>query len=176
MDAWIDNNPCVALGECGLDFYSSRADELQQLELFRDQLQIAANHQLPVIIHARKALDWIMREIRQSAVRCGVIHSFSGSLQQAQQLIDLGFKLGIAATISFERAKKLREVVTAVELNALLIESDAPDQSGEQHRGQRNEPCFIIDHLQVMAQLRGMTQQELAQHLSQNTRELFNLH
>lgn len=176
LDAWIDNNPCVALGECGLDFYSSRADELQQLELFRDQLQIAANHQLPVIIHARKALDWIMREIRQSAVRCGVIHSFSGSLQQAQQLIDLGFKLGIAATISYERAKKLRDVVTAVELNALLIESDAPDQSGEQHRGQRNEPSFIIDHLQVMAQLRGITQQELAQHLSQNTRELFNLH
>lgn len=175
LDAWVDKNACVAIGECGLDFYSSRKDEEQQLELFRNQLKVAANHQLPVIIHARKALDWVLREIRQSTVCCGVIHSFSGSLQQAQQLIDLGFKLGIAATVSFDRAKKLRGVVSDVELEALLIESDAPDQSGEQHRGERNEPSFILDHLGVMAELREMTPQELAIQLSQNTRNLFNL-
>lgn len=175
LDEWLGSNPCVAVGECGLDFYSSRADEVQQLELFRDQLELASKHRLPVIIHARKALDWVLREIRQSAARSGVIHSFSGSLQQAEQLVDLGFKLGIAATISFERAKKLREVVAAIDINALLIESDAPDQSGEQHRGQRNEPGFIVDHLQVMATLRDMPPKELARQLSQNTRELFNL-
>jgi TatD DNase family protein len=175
LDAWVDKNACVAIGECGLDFYSSSEGEEQQLELFRDQLEVAANHQLPVIIHARKALDLVLCEIRQSSVRSGFLHSFSGSLQQAQQLIDLGFKLGIGATVSFDRAKKLRRVVSDVEVEALLIESDAPDQPGAQHRGERNEPSFILDHLGVMAELRDMTEQEMATQLSQNTRDLFNL-
>lgn len=175
LDAWLDNNQAVAVGECGLDFYTAKTDETQQLKLLRGQLAVAANHQLPVIIHARKAMDLVLREIRQSRVESGVIHSFSGSLQQAQQLVALGFKLGIAATVSFERASKLRDVVSAIDLEALLIESDAPDQSGEQHRGQRNEPAFIVDHLNVMAELRDMSRGDLARHLSQNTCALFDL-
>lgn len=175
LDAWLDGNQAVAVGECGLDFYASRADEAQQLEVFRGQLEVAANHRLPAIIHVRKALDLVVREIRRSNVDSGVIHSFSGSLQQARQLAELGFKLGIAATVSFERARKLRDVVTAIDIHALLIESDAPDQSGEQHRGQRNEPAFIADHLKIMAELRDMPVAELARQLSKNTSDLFDL-
>jgi len=175
LDRWLDTEDAVAVGECGLDFYQGNSDMQQQLEVFRGQLDVALNHQLPVIIHARKSLDIILREIRQSKICQGVIHSFSGSLQQAEQLVDLGFKLGIAATVSFERAKRLRLIVSNIDINALLIESDAPDQSGEQHRGVRNEPAFIVDHLKIMAELRGMPVSELADKLTQNNFELFSL-
>ena len=175
LDEWLQQEKAVALGECGLDFYQSQDDEQQQLELFIAQLDVAANHNLPVIIHARKALDTVIAELRRSDVASGVIHSFSGSLQQAEILYDLGFKLGIAATVSFERANKLRQVVQQIDLDALLIETDAPDQPGALHRGQRNEPAFIVDHLRVMAELRSMPPESLAEHLSANCQQLFNL-
>jgi len=173
LDAWLAREKAVAVGECGLDFYAHHEDESQQLELLRGQLSVALNHQLPVIIHARKALDLILREIRLCGIRRGVVHSFSGSLQQAQQLVDLGFKISIAATVSFERAKKLREIVRTIDIQSLLIESDAPDQPGQAHRGQRNEPAFILDHVNIMAQLKQLSVPEMALHLNQNCRELF---
>jgi TatD DNase family protein len=104
-----------------------------------------------------------------------VVHSFSGSQQQAQQLHDIGFKLGIAATLSFERAQKLRKVVAVMPDDALLIESDAPDQPGASHRGQLNEPAFIVEHLQTMAELRNCSVEELAATLNRNAETLFNL-
>lgn len=172
---WLQDHPAIAVGECGLDFFHSDDDCEQQLKLFRGQLAIAQERDLPVIIHARKALDPVLREIRQSGVRRGVVHSFSGSLQQAEQLIKLGFKLGIAATVGYERARKLREIVARVDLAGLLIESDAPDQPGPAHRGQRNEPAFLTAHLQDMAQLRGMDVEKLGMLLSDNCRQLFQL-
>ncbi len=175
LDAWLDANPAVALGECGLDFYRSRADEAAQYALLRSQLDIAANHDLPVILHVRKAMDETLRELRNSKVRSGVAHSFAGSLQQAQQLADLGFKLGIAATVAYDRARKLREVVAAIDLDALVIETDAPDQPGPAHRGGRNEPGFLSEHLAVMAELRGMQVDDLAGRLTRNSEALFRL-
>jgi TatD DNase family protein len=147
----------------------------QQLSLLRDQLRVARNHRLPVIIHARKALDLILKEIRNSGIESGVIHSFSGSLQQAGQLADLGFKLGIAAIVGYDRAKKLRQVVKEIDIHALLIETDAPDQSGPGHRGQRNEPAYIVDHLATIAELRGMEVEDCANRLSRNCLQLFGL-
>ncbi|MBC8212108.1 MAG: TatD family hydrolase [Gammaproteobacteria bacterium] len=175
LDQWLAAEAAVAVGECGLDFYQGHQDQQQQLELLRGQFSVALNHRLPVIIHARKALDIILHEIRRSGLRSGVIHSFSGSLQQAQQLVELGFSISIAATVGYERARKLREITRLIDINALLIESDAPDQAGESHRGQRNEPAFIMDHLQVMAQLREMPIDALATQLTQNCRERFAL-
>ncbi len=175
LDSWLDLHSAVAVGECGLDFFKSNQDENEQLALFRSQLHVAKNHKLPVIIHARKALDKVIHEIRRSHIRSGVIHSFSGSLQQAEQLVELGFKLGIAATVSFERAKKLRQVVAEINISSLLIETDAPDQPGINHRGQRNEPAFIVEHLKVMAQLRSMDEEALAANLNRNCQQLFKL-
>lgn len=175
LDSWLDTTPAVAVGECGLDFFQGDYDKEQQIILCREQLHIAKNHHLPVIIHARKALDLILHEIRQSGIEQGVIHSFSGSLQQAQQLVDLGFKLGIAAIVGFERANKLRQVVGAIDMSALMIETDAPDQPGPGHRGKRNEPAYLVDHLAVIAELRQMDQDECAQQLTNNCRQLFSL-
>ena len=175
LDSWLQTEAALAVGECGLDFYLGRSDQQQQLELFRGQLSVAINHRLPVIIHARKALELIIQEIKSSGIKRGVIHSFSGSLQQAKQLIDLGFYISIAATISFERARKLRDICRQIDINVLMIESDAPDQSGEAHRAQRNEPAFIIEHLAVMAELRDISPDELARQLNDNCMALFGL-
>ena len=99
LDEWLARERPVALGECGLDFYQSRRDEDWQKRLFVEQLQLAANHGLPVIVHSRKANDDVIGLLRRHARHGGVVHSFGGSLQHAQRLFDLGFKLGIAATV-----------------------------------------------------------------------------
>lgn len=173
---WLDREKPVAVGECGLDFYHSRVDEKWQLKIFEEQLQLAKNHQLPVIVHARKAMDQIISLLRKSNLQAGgVVHSFAGSMQQAQQLSDMGFKLGIAATVDFERARKLRAVVTEIDATALLLESDAPDQPGINHRGELNEPAFIVEHLQTMAMMRATPVDHLREVLNNNARILFRL-
>ncbi len=175
LDEWLARERPVAVGECGLDFYHSRADEKWQRQLFIEQLQLANNHALPVIVHARRAMDDVISLLRKHATRAGVVHSFAGSQQQAQQLYDLGFKLGIAASVSFERARKLRAVVAAMPDDALLLESDAPDQPGAGHRGADNEPAFIVEHLQTMAELRQCEAEDLAASLNRNAKSLFGI-
>jgi len=175
LDEWLEREQPIAVGECGIDFFDSRVDEKWQLQLFREQLQLANNHHLPLIVHVRKAMDEVISLLRKQAQFGGVVHSFSGSQQQAQQLHDIGFKLGIAATLSFERAQKLRKVVAAMPDDALLIESDAPDQPGANHRGQLNEPGFIVEHLQTMAELRNCGVEDLAATLNRNAESLFNI-
>lgn len=175
LDEWLAREDAVAVGECGLDFYSSRVDEKWQKQLFQEQLQLAENHRLPVIVHARKAMDDVISLLRRQRRCGGVVHSFAGSEQQARQLYDLGFKLGIAATVGFERARKLRAVVAAMPEDALLLESDAPDQPGRDHRGQLNRPAYIVEHLQTMAELRQVAVEDLAAALTRNTETLFKL-
>ena len=176
LDEWLDREQPVAVGECGLDYYQSRRDEKWQRQLFTEQLQLAINHRLPVIVHVRKAMDEVIGLLRRNCPsRGGVIHSFAGSRQQAGQLLDLGFRLGIAATVGFERAKKLRAVVAGIDSEALLLESDAPDQPGQAHRGERNEPAFVVEHFDAIARLREMSPPELAAILYRNSCELFSL-
>lgn len=175
LDEWLEIEQPVAVGECGLDFYQSRSDEKWQRQLFIEQLQLANNHTLPVIVHARKALDDVISLLRKNASHGGVVHSFAGSRQQAQQLSDLGFKLGIAATVGFERAQKLRAVVAAMPASALLLESDAPDQPGAGHRGEANEPAYIVEHLRTMAELRQCEPEDLAAILNRNAKSLFGI-
>jgi TatD DNase family protein len=175
LSEWLEREAPIAVGECGLDFFSTRADEKWQKQLFQEQLQLADQYGLPVIVHARKAMDEVISLLRRQARHGGVIHSFAGSEQQARQLYDLGFKLGIAATVGFERARKLRAVVAAMPLDALLLESDAPDQPGKAHRGQLNHPAYVVEHLQTIAELRQMDVTELAVALTRNTENLFKL-
>ena len=175
LDEWLEREQPIAVGECGIDFFHSRIDEKWQRQLFLEQLQLANIHRLPLIVHVRKAMDEVISLLRKHARYGGVVHSFAGSHQQAQQLHELGFKLGIAATVGFERAKKLRSVVAAMPAEALLLESDAPDQPGAAHRGQLNQPAYILEHLQTMAELRQCPPEELALTLNQNAESLFGL-
>ena len=111
LERQLENEECVAVGECGLDFFVDEYDRVKQLKLFAGQLDLAKQFSLPVIIHSRKSLDLVLKELRLRPGLKGVVHSFSGSFQQAKQLIELGFYLGFGGPITYPRARRLRSLV-----------------------------------------------------------------
>ncbi|HET8941356.1 MAG TPA: TatD family hydrolase [Rudaea sp.] len=175
LKQWIDCESPIAVGECGLDFHLERTNADSQLHIFREQLQLARDANLPVIVHARKALDQVIVEIRKVHNLRGVVHSFSGSLEQARRLWDIGFCLGIGGPISYDRARRLRGIVANMPLEYLLLETDAPDQPLQGHQGTRNEPAMLIDVCQTVAALRGVEPSEIAAATTRNCEQLFNL-
>jgi len=173
--AVIQNQNPVAVGEIGLDYFIPNPDKSAQLKFFVQQLEIANEFQLPVIIHARKSLDIVLRELRKFPQLSGSIHSFSGSEQQARQLIDLGFYLGFGGPITYTRATKLRKLVATLPLESILLETDSPDQPDSSHCGERNEPSYLPIIAQVIADLRGVNINDVAEQTFLNTKHLFNL-
>lgn len=172
---WIARERPVAVGECGLDHFVEGLDiEVQQF-YFDGQLRLAREFDLPVIVHARRAVDAVIASIRKVRGLRGVVHSFSGSAEQAAQLHALGFLLGIGGPVTYERANRLRGIVATMPIEQLLLETDSPDQPDAGHRGERNEPAHLPDVLQVVADLRGMPAEELAVATSANAERLFDL-
>ena len=163
----------IAVGECGLDFGKGRAPEEEQIKWFRPQLELADEKSLPVIIHAYKSLDRVLHVLHDFPNVKGVVHSFSGSQQQADRFMERGFYLGISGVITRKQATKVRSVVMQMPLEYLLLETDAPDQSGANHLGQRNEPAFIIEIANEIATMRGLKVAELVSACNHNARELF---
>lgn len=170
---WIEREHPVAVGECGLDFFVEGFDaDAQQLYLDA-QLRLAREFDLPVIIHARRAVDAVIASIRRVGGLRGVFHSFPGSKQQAAQLHGLGFLLGIGGPVTYQRANKLRNVVATVPLDQLLLETDSPDQPNSGRPGQRNEPANLIEVLEVIAGLRRIASVDLAAATTANAERLF---
>ena len=165
----------IAVGECGLDFFIPEHDKLAQLEFFTSQLDLAVQFKLPVIIHSRKSLDLVLKELRLRPSLTGVVHSFSGSPQQAKQLLDQGFYLGFGGPVTYTRATKLRALIQSLPLDGLLLETDAPDQPDASHYGLRNEPAWLVDIAECVAKLRGETVDDVAEVTANNTVNLFNL-
>lgn len=172
---WIEHERPAAVGECGLDFFVEGLDADTQQSYFDTQLQLAREFDLPVIIHARRAVDAVIASIRRIGGLRGVIHSFPGSKEQAVQLHELGFLLGIGGPVTYERANKLRDVVATVPLEQLLLETDSPDQPNCGHRGQRNEPANLLEVLDAIAGLRRMAVEDLAAATTANAERLFEL-
>ena len=175
---WLETENPVAVGEIGLDYFIDEASDLDnqksQLVLFIAQLELADAFNLPVIIHARKSLDIVLKHLRMFPNLTGSIHSFSGSEQQATQLIELGFYLGFGGPITYTRATKLRKLVTTLPLESLLLETDSPDQPDALHYKQRNEPAYLVNVAQVVAELRGISIEEVSQVTTINAQTLFN--
>ncbi|RMH60059.1 MAG: TatD family deoxyribonuclease [Zetaproteobacteria bacterium] len=168
---WLKHlSTAVAVGECGLDLGAQGPPLTRQLEVFRHQLALARQLDLPVIIHAHKALDLVLKELRKIPVQ-GVIHAFAGSSQQAEQCLKLGLKLGIGMRIRQRRALRWRETVRALPLHALLLETDAPD--GLPHA--QNEPARLLDVARELAMLRHMDTSALIDACNHNARQLFRL-
>ena len=165
----------IAVGECGLDYVSNSQDKKQQQYYFAAQLELAQHYQLPVIIHARKAVEEVLLALAQRANIQGVIHSFSGSLQQAERALSLGFKLGLGGPVTYPRAKRLRSLFQHLPLSAWLLETDAPDQPLHGYQGQINHPAQIHLLLETAAQLRSESRAELAAQFYQNSCQLFGL-
>ncbi|MDR3446057.1 TatD family hydrolase [Dyella sp.] len=172
---WLQTHRAVAVGEIGLDYFLPELDVERQREYFQQQLRIARDIDLPVIVHARKAMDEVTSTMRRIGGLRGVVHSFSGSLQQAKRLWEMGFHLGIGGPVTHERAQRLRHIVATMPVERLLLETDAPDQPGACHRGERNEPANIIEVLDVISQLRGESPEAIASATTRNARELFGL-
>lgn len=172
---WIERERPVAVGECGLDFFVEGLDADAQQVYFDGQLRLAREYGLPVIVHARRAVDAVIASFKRIGGLRGVVHSFSGSAEQAMQLHKLGFLLGIGGPATYERANRLRQTVATMPLDQLLLETDAPDQPGAAHRGERNEPAYLPEVLDVIASLRGMEREALAAATSANAERLFRL-
>jgi TatD DNase family protein len=172
---WIERERPPAIGECGLDFHVDGLDVETQQFYFRGQLAIAREHGLPLVIHARRAVEAVIIAIKATGGVRGVVHSFAGSAEQARQLHDLGFLVGLGGPVTYGRANRLRKLAAAIPLDQLLLETDSPDQPDSQHRGQRNEPARIVDVLQVIADLRSEDPALIAKATTGNAERLFGL-
>lgn len=175
LPRWLEDHGAVAVGEIGLDWYVEGLDPERQRHVFLRQLAIAKEHDLPVIVHARRAFEEVIHTLRRVGGLRGVVHSFSGSEEQARQLFDLGFHLGIGGPVTYDRANRIRRVVASMPLEWLLLETDSPDQPCAHHRGERNEPAFMTDVLDVVASLRGATRDDIAAATTANAVTLFAL-
>jgi len=175
LDNWLTNEPAVAVGECGLDFYIENPDRKRQQELFEVQLTLAQKHRLPVIIHARRSVEEVFNILRRYSGLRGMLHSFSGSEQQARRLIDMGFLLSFGGPLTYPRARRLRQIAGNLPLASLMLESDAPDQPDVEYRGRRNEPARVKQVLETLAELRGDSREEVASVTTANARELFGI-
>jgi len=173
LRAWIEREKPCAVGEFGLDFFVDGLDGESQRWYFRQQLEIGREFDLPVVLHARRAVDEVIASLRKIGGLRGVVHSYSGSEEQAQQLFRLGFRLGFGGPVTYERAKRLRRIVTAMPLEFLLLETDSPDQPGAGHRGERNEPAHLTEVLTTIAALRDMDTADLADATRKNAELLF---
>lgn len=166
---------CVAIGECGLDAMISTPMAEQQ-DIFLQHLALAEQCQLPVVIHSRKTHALIAKFLRQyPMIPGGVIHAFSGSYQQAMELIQLGFKIGVGGTITYPRANKTRTAIRQLPLNALVLETDAPDMPICGRQGMPNHPQYLLEIFHCLTDLRTEPPAVLAEALWVNSHQLFNL-
>ena len=176
----------VAVGEIGLDGFVPEINTpeafAKQTHFFEAQLQLAQRHQLPVILHVRRSADRLLKGLRQFPVAGGIAHAFNGSLQQAKMFIEMGFKLGFGGAMTYDRATKLRALAIELPLSALVLETDAPDipphwmyttaEDREKGKAQgRNSPAELPRIASVLAELRGISLEELAAATSANARQ-----
>jgi TatD DNase family protein len=164
----------MAIGEIGLDYYRNLSPKDAQQQALEQQIHLALQLRLPVIIHCRDAYDDLLDILARYPLR-GVLHCFSGELHHAQRAVEMGWYLGIGGVVTFKNARTLREVVRQVPLDNLLLETDAPYLAPMPHRGKRNEPAYIPLIAQMVASLKNVPLEELATVTTQNARCLFSL-
>lgn len=165
----------VAIGEIGLDFYRDRSPrDLQELA-FRNFLKMAAELDKPVIIHDRDAHERIMTIVREEPVRRGVLHCFSGDAAMAAEVIRMGFYISIPGTITYPSNEQLRDVVRSVSIDRILLETDCPYLSPVPYRGKRNEPAFTGIVAGKLAEVKGLTLEDVARITTKNVRDLFGI-
>lgn len=175
----IDQHTCnpsklVAVGEIGLDYFVTKQNSETQTYFFCEQLKIAQAFDLPVILHVRRAVDDVLKHLRRINVRGGIAHAFNGSLQQAEIFVGMGFKLGFGGAMTYTRALHIRELAKTVGLNAIVLETDAPDIPPEWVGQQgRNSPKELYKIAEVLAELRGMQVAQIIENTGKNSVEIF---
>jgi TatD DNase family protein len=175
LQTLLEQRPPIAVGEIGLDYFVRGLDRDAQQALFEAQLSIAKDAGLPVILHVRKSHDQVLATLKRMSVCGGICHAFNGSVQQASQYQALGFKLGFGGMLTFERSTKLRTLARVLPAECLVLETDAPDMTVAQHRGERNSPEYLPYCLEALADVRGEAPQDIARITAANARAVLNL-
>lgn len=181
LEQQINDPRLVAVGEIGLDFFvpELRAQPLKekQIQFYTAQLRLAQHFDLPVLLHIRRAQDIVLKYLRRYPQVRGIAHAFNGSFQQAEQFIAAGFKLGFGGAMTFTRAKQIRRLAAQLPLDALVLETDAPDippawLQAQNGQPPRNEPYHLAGCAQVLAQLRGCSPNVIYQHTTANAQAI----
>lgn len=162
--------PVVALGEIGLDFHVTDVDVERQEHFFVEQLRMARDFGLPVLLHVRRAVDRVLKYLRRVPVAGGIAHAFNGSRQQADEFIRLGFKLGFGGSLTYGGSTRIRQLAAALPLTAIVLETDAPDMPPAWLAGERNLPGELPRINDVLATLRGIDGRALALATATNAR------
>jgi TatD DNase family protein len=165
----------VAIGETGLDFYYDNSPRDVQREVFRRQLALARQLNLPVIVHTRDADEDTERILKEEKADRGVIHCFTSGERLAEFALGIGFAISFSGIVTFPNARPLAEIARRIPIDRILVETDCPYLAPVPHRGKRNEPTFVTDTAHFIASLREMTPEELAAQTSANFERLFAL-
>ncbi|BCQ23695.1 TatD family hydrolase [Caballeronia sp. NK8] len=162
IEASLDDPRFVGIGEIGLDYFVPTLDDARQQFFYNEQLKLAREFDLPVICHVRKSQDKVLKGLRVHGIHCGIAHAFNGSFQQAEAFIAQGMRLGFGGNLTFERALQIRRLATDLPLDAIVLETDAPDIAPSWRYKQRNTPDQVARIAQVLAQLRGIDENALS--------------
>lgn len=165
----------VAIGEIGLDYHYDHSPREIQKDVFKKQLYYAKEVNLPVIIHSREAKKDTLKILEESGVTKGLMHCFSGDMEMAERVMSLGFYISIAGPVTFKNADRLREIAKAIPDDYLLIETDAPYLTPEPLRGKRNEPVFVVHTAKFIAELRGISYEDIDRITTLNAKRLFGI-
>ena len=174
LDRQLGSDNVVAVGEIGLDYYHTKDNRDKQIELFENMLILAEKHDLPVIVHSRKAMQDTFDILKKHDV-VGSLHSYQGSAEMAQQFIRLGFSIGVGGTITHKNNKKARRMLENTDINHLLLETDSPYLSPQEKMGEMNTPLNIRYVVRKLAEELDMEKSEVIEITTENARNLFTI-
>lgn len=173
----LNSSKVVALGEIGLDYYWMKDTKEEQAKIFKRQLAIAKEMNLPISIHTREALEDTYEILKEAKIYeiGGIMHSFSGDSEWMKRFLDLGMHISLSGVVTFKKAVEVHEVAQTVPLQSLLVETDAPYLAPVPYRGKRNEPGYTRYVVEKIAELRGETFDEIARQTTKNAHQLFRI-
>ena len=176
VEAQLKKRKFIAIGEIGLDYYWDKTFIQQQIEAFTIQMQWALERQLPIVIHTRNAMGETIEAVKPFAKKGlrGIFHCFSGSQESAQQIISMGFHLGLGGVLTYKNAA-VAEAIKEIPMSHLVLETDAPYLSPVPYRGKTNEPAFMIEVAKKLAEIKNIPLQEVAAITTNNAKEVFGI-
>lgn len=170
------NKKVLAIGEIGLDYHYDNSPRDIQRKRFREQINLAKKLNLPIVVHSREADADILQILKEESQELrAIIHCFSSDRAQLKEYLELGFYIAIGGPVTFKKTDELKEVVKVVPLDKLLLETDAPYLAPTPYRGKRNEPMFVKETAKLIAELRGITLEDLTLQTNKNTKKIFNI-
>ncbi|MBL7966451.1 MAG: TatD family hydrolase [Prolixibacteraceae bacterium] len=176
VEYWLKKRKFYGIGEIGIDLYWDKSFLEEQIHAFRFQLDLAKQYELPVVIHVRDSFDEVYQVLQEKAdgKLTGVFHSFSGTIEQAQLVIEMGFKIGVNGIVTFKKSG-LDQIIRQIDPQHLIVETDSPYLTPSPFRGKRNESSYLVYIAQKIADLHQMTVGDVAKITTENARKLFGI-